>query len=202
MRHRRRGRVLGRNSPHRKALYRNLVTALILTEREKSELESNHPKVAGRIVTTVEKAKEVRPMVERCITIAKKGVLAEEAAETYATSADRGSEAWKAWRSGPQWSQWVAARAPAVTARRRLYSMLGSKQAVRILFDTIAPRFSDRDGGYTRIVRLAKPRLGDGGTRAIIEFVGNNDRKKSARKAERPSFEETSQMTVTMGDGN
>ena len=51
--------------------------------------------------------------------------------------------------------------------------MLGSKQAVKVLFDEIAPRYADRPGGYTRIMRLAKPRLGDAGIRAILEFVGS-----------------------------
>jgi large subunit ribosomal protein L17 len=66
--------------------------------------------------------------------------------------------------------------------------MLKDKQAVRVLFDKVAPRFSDRNGGYTRILRLAKPRLGDAGTRAILEFVGKNDRVKE--KAQKPSFGE------------
>ena len=74
-----------------------------------------------------------------------------------------------------------------VAARRRALRLLGDKQAVRILFDDIAPRFADRDGGYTRVLRLAKPRLGDAGTRAILELVGKNDRVR--RKAARPSFE-------------
>jgi large subunit ribosomal protein L17 len=65
--------------------------------------------------------------------------------------------------------------------------LLGDKQAVRILFADVAPRFADRNGGYTRILRLAKPRLGDAGTRAIIEFVGVRDRVR--QRAERPAFE-------------
>lgn len=68
MRHRKRGRVLGRNSSHRKALLKNLATRLILTERD-AELDDNKPKVRGRIITTLQKAKEVRPLVEKCITI-------------------------------------------------------------------------------------------------------------------------------------
>ncbi len=51
-----------------------------------------------------------------------------------------------------------------VAARRRVLRLLGSKQAVRILFEELAPRFADRTGGYTRILHLAKPRLGDAGT--------------------------------------
>jgi large subunit ribosomal protein L17 len=65
--------------------------------------------------------------------------------------------------------------------------LLGSKQAVQILFNDIAPRFTDRPGGYTRVLRLAKPRLGDAGVRAILEFVGTHDRKR--RKAAKPAFE-------------
>ena len=56
-----------------------------------------------------------------------------------------------------------------------------------MLFSDIAPRFADRPGGYTRVLRLAKPRLGDAGTRAILEFVGRNDRKR--RRAIKPTFE-------------
>ena len=61
--------------------------------------------------------------------------------------------------------------ATAVTSRRRVLQLLGDKQATRILFSTIAPRFTDRPGGYTRILKLAIPRLGDAGPRAILEFV-------------------------------
>jgi large subunit ribosomal protein L17 len=64
--------------------------------------------------------------------------------------------------------------------------LLGDKQAVQILFDDIAPRFADRHGGYTRVLRLAKPRLGDAGLQAIIEFVGVHDRETV--RSERPSF--------------
>jgi large subunit ribosomal protein L17 len=163
-----------------------LVSALFLTERETTELEPNAPKVKGRIITTLEKAKEVRPMVERCITIAKKGLAAEKAAEQFATTADRRSEEWKAWRQSDNWKKWVAARGPAVTARRHVYRLIVDKQAVEILFSTIAPRFMDRPGGYTRILKLSKPRLGDAGKRAILEFVGKNDR--AAKKAAKPSF--------------
>ena len=74
-----------------------------------------------------------------------------------------------------------------MTARRRVLTLLGDKQAVRVLFEQVAPRFVDRNGGYTRILKLAKPRLGDAGTRAIVEFVGVRDR--AAQRAEAPKFE-------------
>ena len=76
---------------------------------------------------------------------------------------------------------------------------MGSKEAVQILFDEIAPRYVDRPGGYTRVLRLAKPRLGDGGIRAILEFVGKNDRKRS--RGPRPSFDtETATETQQAGE--
>jgi len=187
MRHRRKGRVLGRNSSHRKALFANMVSAIFLTERETTELEANIPKVPGRIVTTLEKAKEIRPLVEKCITIAIKGLNAEAGAVDFATKAERGSEEWKAWRKSDTWRKWADARSPGITARRRVYAIIRDKQAVDILFNRIAPRFTQRPGGYTRIMRLAKPRLGDNGTRAILEFVGKNDRV--TKKATKPSFE-------------
>ena len=72
MRHRRKGRVLGRSPSHQRALLRNLASALMLTEREVEAGEPGAAKVRGRIVTTLPKAKEVRPVVERCITIARR----------------------------------------------------------------------------------------------------------------------------------
>ena len=172
MRHRRKGRVLGRSPSHQRALLRNLASALMLTERETEAGEVGAPKVAGRIITTLAKAKEVRPLVERCITIAKRGLVSLDQAKQFGTSADRDSAAWKQWRTSDRWSQWAQAVAPAVTARRRVVQLLGDKQAARIVFEKVAPRFVDRPGGYTRILKLATPRLGDAGPRALIEFVG------------------------------
>jgi large subunit ribosomal protein L17 len=163
-----------------------MASAIFLTEGEFTELDGNAPKVPGRIVTTLAKAKEIRPMVERCISIAKRSMVAATEAEKFATAAQRGTDEWKKWRESPQHAQWVNARAPVVAARRRVLQMLGDKSAMKICFDVVAPRFVDRPGGYTRVVRLSKPRLGDAGTRAILEFVGKNDRVRA--KAQRPSF--------------
>lgn len=173
MRHRRKGRVLGRSPSHQRALLRNLASALLLTEQEVEPGEPGAAKVKGRIITTLPKAKEVRPLVERCITIARRGLAAAAGASAHATTADRGSAAWKEWRNGPQWRAWAQAMAPAVKARRRTIQLLGDKHAAKILFDIVAPRFADRPGGYTRILKLATPRLGDAGDRAILEFVGS-----------------------------
>ena len=116
MRHRVHGRKLGRTSAHRKALFRNQLTALFTHER---------------IITTVAKAKELRPIAERMVTVARTGTLA---------------------------------------ARRRVATMVQDKEIARRLFEEIAPRFADRPGGYTRIMRLGR-RHGDNAELAIIEFV-------------------------------
>ena len=198
MRHRRRGRTLGRSPSHRKAMLRNLASSLFLTERD-AEFDENAPKIKGRVVTTLHKAKEVRPLVEKCITIARRSLKASQAASEFAVNADRNSSEWKAWRQSDKWQQWNNAMAPAVAARRRALQLLGDKQAVRILFEEVAPRMENRDGGYTRILRLAKPRLGDAGTQAIIEFVGRNDRVTV--KSEKPAFE-TEPETQEAGEEN
>jgi large subunit ribosomal protein L17 len=186
MRHRRRGRKLGRNPSHQRALLRNLASALILTERD-AEGEDNKPKVKGRIVTTLQKAKEVRPLVEHCVTIARRSLVHQRAADGLASTAERHSDKWRAWRNSPQWNEWNQAIAPVVAARRRVLRLLGNKQAMSLVFDALAGRFADRDGGYTRILHLAKPRLGDAAPRAILEFVGSHDRQR--KKAPKPAVE-------------
>ena len=164
---------------------RNLASSLFLTERD-AEYDDNAPKVPGRVVTTLQKAKEVRGLVEKCVTIARRSLKHTDAAQQFATEADRGSDEWKQWRTSDQWQKWNQAIAPAVAARRRALQLLGDKEAVQILFDEIAPRFADRPGGYTRVLRLAEVRLGDGGQKAILEFVGQHDRV--TEQSERPAF--------------
>ncbi|MEQ1902992.1 MAG: L17 family ribosomal protein [Pirellulaceae bacterium] len=197
MRHKRKGRRLGRSSPHRKAMFSNMACALFLTEQDPEFFEGmvqsdgktpvQPPRFKGRIITTLAKAKEIRPIVERCITLAKKALPHEEAAKQFATDAKRNSDAWKKWRESDQWKKWAAAKAPAIALRRRAFAMLRQNAALRLLFDEIAPRMADRNGGYTRILKLAKPRLGDAGDRAILELVGRYDR--TTKTSEKPSFE-------------
>jgi large subunit ribosomal protein L17 len=79
-----------------------------------------------------------------------------------------------------------------IAARRRVLSLLGNKEAMHIVFGSLAPRFGDRPGGYTRILRLAKPRLGDAGTRAILEFVGVRDR--AVQRSQAPRIEDEPEM--------
>ena len=128
MRHRKRGRKLGRTASHRKALGRNLITALF---------------THGRIQTTVSKAKEYRPQAEKLITLARRGLRFQEKGET----------------------------ARYVHCVRLAVSRLQSKPAVKTLFSDIAPAYEDRPGGYTRIVRHARNRLGDNAPHAIWELV-------------------------------
>jgi large subunit ribosomal protein L17 len=200
MRHMNLGRKLNRSTPHRLSMFRNMASSLILTEGEYDADDKNAPKVKGRIVTTIEKAKEVRRLVEKVITLAKRTLPKSEAAAeflpvkhkpgTLEFNAWRASKAGKDWKNSPEWNKWAAEMGPVVAARRKAVQMLGegNKKAVRILFDELAPRFKDRNGGYTRVLRLAKPRQGDAGTRAILEFTGVRDRVRG--KAEKPAFDE------------
>ena len=101
MRHRVAGRKLGRNASHRKAMFRNMATSLIRTVRI-AEGEVGQPKVAGRIITTVPKAKELRPIVEKLITMARKALKISKSAAQYGSEAERGTDAWNAWRKSEQ----------------------------------------------------------------------------------------------------
>ena len=118
------------------------------------------------------------------MTIARRS-LAASAADELATDAPRHSKKSAACEQ-PALAGMEQAIAPVVAARRRRI-LLGDKQAVRILFDPLASRFENRDGGYTRIIHLAAPRLGDASPRAILEFVGVRDR--AAEKAAKPTIE-------------
>lgn len=195
MRHRVRGRKLGRNAEHRRAMFRNMACSLIRSVRI-DEDDPQKPRVPGRIVTTLPKAKELRPFVEKLITLARKARDHEENAEQFATDAKRGSPEWQSWRNSEQWNQWNQAKAPAVAIRRRAFSLLRDSEAVDILFDELAERFEDRPGGYTRVIRLPEVRLGDAGRRAMIEFVGAPERDRVKRKRKAPLVTEPEEEAV------
>lgn len=182
MRHRRSGRQLGRNASHRRAMFRNMACSLITTVVPAGG-EVRAGSVPGRIETTVQKAKELRPVVEKLVTIAKRSLSHVEKAAEFATTAARNTPEWREWRKSEKWQQWNRAIAPAVALRRRAFAALRSKAAVNLLFSELAPKYRERAGGYTRIVRTARVRLGDGGRLAIIEFVGERDRKRERRTA-------------------
>ena len=134
MRHLKAGRKLGRTSSHLKAMLRNMVTSLMEHER---------------IETTDTKAKELRRLAEKMITLGKRGDL---------------------------------------HARRQALSVISDKQVVKKLFETISPRFQNRNGGYTRIMKVGR-RLGDNAPVSIIELLpageGTSEKKKKvvAKKA-------------------
>ncbi len=128
MRHQVKKGKLGRNTAHRRALMRNLVTSFL--ERE-------------RVRTTLAKAKSARPIAEKMITLAKRGTL---------------------------------------HARRQALAYLTKEAAVKKLFDEVGPRFSERPGGYTRIVKLDR-RAGDGASMAMLELIGAEFKKKAKKKA-------------------
>ncbi len=182
MRHRMRGRKLGRNPSHRRAMFRNMACSLIRT-LDQDEGDPSRAKIPGRIVTTLAKAKELRPFVEKLVTLAKKGrqfelVVPEAPQKLEDRSGKERREQtaeWKRWKGTPEYTAWNQATAPAVACRRRAFALLRDKDAVAILFDELADRFADRPGGYTRIIKLANVRLGDAGRQALIEFVGEDD---------------------------
>ncbi len=121
MRHKVFGRKLGRTTAHRIAMTRNMASSLIEHER---------------ITTTEAKAKNLRPFVEKLVTLAKE---------------------------------------PTLHNRRQAFAKLRNNDAVTKLFDELGPRFKERPGGYCRVLKLAKPRLGDAGKRAMIEFVERSE---------------------------
>jgi len=130
MRHAVKGRKLGRTTSHREAMFRNQIASLIENER---------------IVTTLPKAKELRPIAEKVITHGKQGTISAR--------------------------RWVLRWIPSSEKQRTM---------VKKVFDEIAPRFTERPGGYLRIVKLG-PRLGDGAEMAVLEFV---DREAGAAPVE------------------
>jgi len=154
MRHNLAYRKLGRVSEHRTALLRNQAMALIRHER---------------IETTMPKAKELRPFVERLITIAKRGVA----------SGDGDGKS--------------------LHARRLVLAELPDKEVVGKLFESIAPRYAERPGGYTRILRVGF-RRGDSAEVAHVELVGSEYNPKSAeeRKAEKEAA--AAPKTKSVGD--
>ena len=147
MRHGFAGRRLNRTTGHRDALLVNLAAALIKHEQ---------------IKTTLPKAKELKPYVDKLVTLGKKGA-AEQAAFKAAVAAAKDEAGRKAVTK--------AQKGKTVHARRQALSQLRNDSAtVAKLFDTLAPRYASRKGGYTRVMK-AGFRYGDAAPMAVIEFV-------------------------------
>lgn len=163
-------------------MFSNMAASLIKTATRELDPEKRWI-VPGRIETTVPKAKELRPYVEKLVTMARRALPYQAKAAEFATTAERNSTEWINWRKSEQWNKWNQAIAPAVALRRRAFALLRDKEAVSVLFDKIGPSMSDREGGYTRIVRLARVRQNDASPLAIIEFVGNERDRKKQRTA-------------------
>ena len=143
MRHRVAGRKLNRSSQHRVALRRNLVSSLF-----------EH----GTISTTIQKAKEVKPMAEKLITLAKKGDLASRR------------------------------RVIQLLGNRAIYTLEEGGESSRAVPSwasssaTLGPRYLDRPGGYTRIIKMPLRRLGDNGELVLLQLVGKDDQRQSKGK--------------------
>lgn len=128
------GKSLGRNTAHRAALRKNFTVSVIKHER---------------VITTLPKAKALRPFVEKMITLARS--------------------------SDPK---------TRLHRIRRAVAFLQDKTAVKKLFEVIGPRFANRPGGYTRILRLSGYRIGDGGSKVIFELVENSVLEQKIKAAE------------------
>jgi len=127
MRHNKAGRRLGRTTSHRIAMFRNMVTSFLEHER---------------IITTDAKAKELRPIAEKMITLGKKGDL---------------------------------------NAIRQAASFIRDKKVVTKLFSVIAPRYKEREGGYTRIIKVGQ-RFGDASPQSVIELVEEEIKRKETKQ--------------------
>jgi large subunit ribosomal protein L17 len=140
MRHLKKSRRFGRSPTHRKAMFSNMVTSLFLHER---------------LLTTLEKAKELRRLAEKLITLGKRGTLA---------------------------ARRTAAKRLQTTGRKEGKQFINEEKALRNLFETIAPRYADRPGGYTRIIRTGH-RHGDNAAMAFIELLP--EERKTPTKAKK-----------------
>ncbi len=165
MRHLKAHRKLGRTSEHRMSMLRNLAVSLINSREE-------------RIVTTLPKAKELRPFVERAITLSRKA--------NNLTGEDTGARALHLRRQAAGFFHAGNMQAAAQTGKRgqaRLPRTAGVA-ALKRLFDELGERYKDRPGGYTRIFKLGR-RAGDNAELAIIELVDNQGERDAAESAKK-----------------
>jgi len=162
MRHRIAGKQLNVNSNHRRAMLRNLAAGLF-----------EH----GRIETTMAKAKAVQPFVERLITLALKGDLSARR-RLVSRLTDRRIFAWVADPNVPderKSSRYFELPDASAVKFNRYGELKKSPRLVQHLLATVAPMYRDRAGGYTRIIKLGKHRLGDASDLVMLELVGKEE---------------------------
>src|SRR5256714_10778308 len=177
MRHLKAHRKLGRPAEHRISLLRNLATSLINSRDD-------------RIVTTLPKAKELRPFIEKAITLSRRAASLE----------GNGSEATGVHLRRQAASFFHAGNHGRATTTRRGQvppPRSAGVSALRRLFDELGERFKDRPGGYTRIIKMGR-RTGDGAELAIIELV-DNAREKEAQTSGRKRTRGSSKKKTTAG---
>lgn len=173
MRHRKAGYKLNRTSAHRQAMLRNMAASLF-----------EH----GQITTTIPKAKALQPFVEKIVTKAKRGDLHARRQVIAMLGRDRQAFAWSyiaknatederaKVESQREFTQGFFDIPDADQVERNRYGELRkAPRLVRHIFENVAPRFADRAGGYTRIVKLGRHRLGDAAELCVIQFVGNEE---------------------------
>ena len=159
MRHRVYGRHLNRDSEHRRAMFRNLAAGLF-----------EH----GEIETTLPKAKAVQPFAERIITLAKKGTFTARR-QIGAKLNDRRIHAWVAYPNVPDSRKdnpYFELPDESEIEFNRYGELRTAPRLVQHIMTRVAPMFEDRDGGYTRIVRTGRNRLGDGADLVLLQLVG------------------------------
>lgn len=173
MRHRKAGFKLNRTRSHRDAMLRNLAAGLF-----------EH----GQITTTIPKAKAVQPFVEKIITKAKRGDLHARRQVIATMGGDRWAFDWLYLPKNPTDQERDRVDALRERAegyfdvpessdveRNRYGKLRKAPKLVKHIFENIAPRFADRPGGYTRIIKLGYTRLGDAAEVCVLQFVGNED---------------------------
>lgn len=170
MRHRKAGYKLGRTTAHRLSTLRNLATGLF-----------EH----GQITTTIPRAKAVQPMVEKIITLAKRGDLHARRLVIARLGGDKDGFGWLYLPKNPTdaekehvdrqrdfSSAFFDLPESSEVERNRYGELRKGPKVVKHIFEHVAPRFRDRTGGYTRIVKLGRARLGDAGELCVLQLVG------------------------------
>jgi large subunit ribosomal protein L17 len=173
MRHRRAGYRLGRTTAHRTSTLRHIAYGLF-----------EH----GQVVTTIPKAKAVQPLVEKIITLAKRGDLHARRLVTARLGGDRRAFDWlylsrnasdqekeHVQKLREDAAQYFDLPDSSSVERNRYGEIRKAPKLVKHIFENVAPRFRDRPGGYTRIIKLGRHRLGDASELCVIQFVGAED---------------------------